>query len=108
MGVWKLAEIQRDNGSGKTWESVTFDAENNIQIRFDGAILDHHEKRVCCHPTALNINGAIIPVNKPLDIPGQGACVTGCIQCQVWTVSYLQEELILTGCIPSDVKKYKR
>ncbi|TLV03738.1 hypothetical protein [Dyadobacter luticola] len=108
VGKWKLTAIQIEGAGIKSWQDLPFDALNNIEIRHDGVILDYKQEGVCCHPASLNINGSIVLITRTLKVPDNTNCVSSCIQCQVWTFALANEEMTLTGCVPSDVKKYKK
>jgi hypothetical protein len=108
VGVWKLREVQIIDSQGKLWQEVPYHAENNIEIRPDGVILDYKHEGVCCHPKELTINGSIEPINNFIKIPENSDCSISCIRCQVWTIAYIEGELTLTGCLDTDVRKYKR
>lgn len=108
VGVWKLQEIQVISDGQKTWQQVPYHKENDIDIRPDGVILDYKQEGVCCHPRELSVNGSIELVNYYTKFPGNTDCGVSCVQCQVWTIIYIEGELTLISCVDTDVKKYRR
>jgi hypothetical protein len=107
-GVWKLSQIRVPDGGMGIWQDVPYFSQNDIEFRPDGVILDYKQEEICCSPSSLVVNGAIIEIKKSFLVPKNSNCASACNRCQTWIVTYTDGELILTGCLASDVKKYKR
>ena len=108
VGIWKLSEIQIIDGRDKRWQQVPYYKENDIEVRSDGVFLDYKGQKLCCHPKELKINNSLEQVNNYIKIRDNATCSTSCVSCQVWTIESREGEMILTGCLETDVKKYIR
>lgn len=108
VGNWKLTEILVTNGQDKSWQPVLYHHENDIDFQPTGVIMDYKGEPVCCHPRELVLNGSIELVNYPAQALKNSDCSISCLQCQVWTITHTEDEMIVTGCLTTDVRKYKR
>ncbi|MEO6622577.1 MAG: hypothetical protein ABIN80_28195 [Dyadobacter sp.] len=107
-GVWKLSQIKVQDGTSQVWQDVPYFSQNDIEFRADGVILDYKKEEICCNPSSLVVNGVIIEIKKSFIVPKNNNCAAACNRCQTWLITYTDGELILTGCLATDVKKYKR